>query len=61
MTKTQFGFAVGFAVVAIWAAAGFLVMLGAVVAGLIGVGLVSLVEGRWSADEVVARFSSQRK
>jgi|GEM_PF-2586789 len=61
MTKTQFGFAVGFAVVAMWAAAGFLVMLGAVAAGLIGVGLVSLVEGRWSADEVIARFSSQRR
>ena len=61
MTKTQFGFAVGFAVVAMWAAAGFLVVLGAVAAGLIGVGLVSLVEGRWSADEVIARFSSQRR
>jgi hypothetical protein len=61
MTKAQFGFAAGFAFVALWAVTGFLIALGAVVAGLLVVGVVGLLEGRWSADEMVGRLSGQRR
>jgi len=61
VTKTQFGFVVGFAFVALWAGAGFLAALAAVVVGLLGVGVVTLLEGRWSADEMISRISGQRR
>jgi hypothetical protein len=60
MSRAQFGFAVGFAVAAVWAVAGFLVMVAAVVAGLIGWGAVGLLDGRWNTNDLRARLSGER-
>jgi hypothetical protein len=60
MSRAQFGFAVGFAVAAVWAVAGFLVMVAAVVAGLIGWGAIGLLDGRWNTNDLRARLSGER-
>jgi len=52
MTRAQFGFAVGFAAAAVWAVAGFLIMIGVLCAGIACWALVGLIDGRWSAGEV---------
>jgi hypothetical protein len=60
MTKTQFGFAVGFAIAVVWALAGFLVVIAAVVAGLLGFGLVRVLEGSPEASELMSRLSRRQ-
>jgi hypothetical protein len=61
MTRTQFGFAVGFAAAVIWAALGFLVMIGVLVAGAAGWAVVALIDGTLNTGEVRSWLSHSRK
>jgi uncharacterized membrane protein len=61
MTRTQFGFAIGFAIAVVWAVAGFWVMLGAVVAGVVGFGIARVLDGRVDLNRFVDRLSSGRR
>jgi hypothetical protein len=60
VNRQQFGFVVGFAIAALWWAAGFLVAIAAVVAGLVGFAVVALVGDRWDAGELLSRLSGSR-
>jgi hypothetical protein len=60
VNRQQFGFVAGFAIATLWWAAGFLVAIAAVVAGLLGWAVAALVEGRWNASELLSRVSGSR-
>jgi len=61
MTKREFGFALGFAIAVVWAALGFLVVIAAVVAGLIGYGVARVMEGNPEANVLLDRLSARRR
>jgi hypothetical protein len=61
MTKTQFGFVVGFAIAVLWALTSFLVALAAVVAGVVGYGVVRVFEGNPEASAMLDRLLVRRR
>ncbi len=60
MTKGQFGFAVGFAIVLVCVTVGFLVVIAAVVAGLLGFGVVRVLESSPEARELWNRLARRQ-
>lgn len=61
MSRTQFGFTVGFALAVVWAWAGFLVALAAGVAGVAGAIIARFVEGRVDLNAWAERASAGRR
>lgn len=61
MTRAQFGFVLGFAAAVVWAALGFLVMVGVLLAGAAGWAVVGLIDGQWNTGEVRSWLSHTRK
>jgi hypothetical protein len=58
MTRAQFGFVIGFAIMVVWAVAGFLVMVVAVLGGLAGWGIARFSAGRHSLRDWFERMSA---
>lgn len=61
MSHRQFGFLIGFAFAALWAIAGFLPALGAIVAGLAGYIAVRLAEGELDVRGAVEHLTPTRR
>ena len=61
MTRTQFGFAVGFGAALVWATAGFLIMIGVLLAGAFGWAVVGLIDGQWNTDGVRSWWLRSRR
>jgi hypothetical protein len=61
MNRRQFGFLAGVALAVIWATVGFLVMIAAVVAGLIGYVLARVLDGDIDVRETVDHLTSGRQ
>lgn len=60
MSRRQYGFLIGFLIAWLWVSAGFLPTVAAVVAGLIGYGVVCALEGDMDLGELTDRFSTSR-
>lgn len=61
MSRRQFGFIVGFLIVWFWVQSGFLTVLAAVVAGLVGYAVARAFEGELDLAELIERFSAPRR
>ncbi|GAA1803055.1 hypothetical protein GCM10009682_26130 [Luedemannella flava] len=61
MGRKQFGFVVGFGCAALWAGAGFLVMVAAVFAGLIGLATAMVLAGEVDMGEWASRLSVRHR
>lgn len=61
MNRARFGFVVGFACATVWAVAGLLVMIAAVFAGLLGLGVALVLDGRVDINGFVERMSAGRR
>jgi uncharacterized membrane protein len=61
MTSRQFGFLAGVALAIIWATVGFLVMVAAVVAGVIGYVIARVIDGDIDVRETIDQFTGGRQ
>jgi hypothetical protein len=61
VSHRQFGFLIGLLIAWLWATTGFLVALGAAAAGLLGYGLVRVLEGDIRWGDVTDRFTSTKR
>lgn len=58
MSRQQFAFAIGFAVVAVWAAAGFGAAVAAVLAGVAGFLIARVLDGQVDVGELMDRIGA---
>lgn len=61
MSRQQFGFVLGFLIVAVWAVAGFGAAAGAVLAGLAGWVIARVLDGQLDVAGLLDRASSARR
>lgn len=61
MSRQQFGFVVGFLIVALWAVAGFGAVAGAVLAGLAGWLIVRALDGQLDIAGLVDRVGANTR